>query len=100
MAALLQGGASTKGAGTRDDNPEAPYEQLPNASKPVEPTADHAPGEYAALVNKAKEEFKCGNLFEAVVRSVPLPVARWRPDSTAPRTQWPCGSRGARTSGG
>jgi len=27
---------------------------------------DHEPGEYATLVEKAKEEFKCGNLFEAV----------------------------------
>eukprot|EP00286_Rhodomonas_abbreviata_P007146 CAMPEP_0181335660 /NCGR_PEP_ID=MMETSP1101-20121128/26962_1 /TAXON_ID=46948 /ORGANISM="Rhodomonas abbreviata, Strain Caron Lab Isolate" /LENGTH=1086 /DNA_ID=CAMNT_0023445819 /DNA_START=67 /DNA_END=3327 /DNA_ORIENTATION=- len=27
---------------------------------------DHEPGEYAKLVEKAKEEFKCGNLFEAV----------------------------------
>ena len=27
---------------------------------------DHEKGEYAALVTKAKEEFKCGNLFEVV----------------------------------
>ncbi|KAJ1475201.1 ADC synthase [Baffinella frigidus] len=27
---------------------------------------DHQPGEYAKLVLKAKEEFKCGNLFEVV----------------------------------
>ena len=34
-------------------------------SKPEKPR-DHEPGEYAKLVEKAKEEFKCGNLFEAV----------------------------------
>lgn len=37
--------------------------QSPN--KP-EKTCDHAPGEYAAVVHKAKERFACGDLFEVV----------------------------------
>lgn len=31
-----------------------------------EKSGDHAPGEYAAVVNKAKERFACGDLFEVV----------------------------------
>ncbi len=30
------------------------------------PASDHAPGEYAALVRRAKESFACGDLFEVV----------------------------------
>ena len=30
------------------------------------PRSDHEPGEYARLVRKAKEKFKCGDLFEVV----------------------------------
>lgn len=31
------------------------------------PKRDHKPGEYAKSVERAKEEFKCGNLFECVL---------------------------------
>lgn len=37
--------------------------QFPNQP---ENECDHAPGEYAAVVNKAKERFACGDLFEVV----------------------------------
>lgn len=37
------------------------------ASSLPEKSADHAPGEYADLVNKAKERFACGDLFEVVL---------------------------------
>ncbi len=33
----------------------------------VEPSCDHATGEYAASVRRAKESFKCGDLFELVL---------------------------------
>jgi anthranilate synthase len=33
----------------------------------AERACDHAPGEYAAAVRKAKEAFKCGDLFEVVL---------------------------------
>lgn len=44
-------------------------EIIEEAFKPsdiVPPHGDHKPGEYAALVEKAKEKFKCGDLFEVV----------------------------------
>src|ERR1051325_2405753 len=34
---------------------------------PMPPESDHAPGEYAALVRRAKEAFARGDLFEVVV---------------------------------
>jgi anthranilate synthase len=34
--------------------------------KPVSKARDHAPGEFAQLVERAKEEFRVGNLFEVV----------------------------------
>ncbi|HEX3952849.1 MAG TPA: anthranilate synthase component I [Stellaceae bacterium] len=43
--------------------PAAPY-RLISAEKP--PESDHAPGEYAALVRRAKEAFVRGDLFEVV----------------------------------
>jgi len=35
-------------------------------AKDIPLRGDHQPGEYAALVNKAKERFQCGDLFELV----------------------------------
>src|SRR4029079_14963374 len=42
----------------------APYRAEP--SLPLPPESDHGPGEYAALVRRAKEAFKRGDLFEVV----------------------------------
>ena len=39
-----------------------PFQQ----SDRIPPRGDHAPGEYARLVEKAKESFKRGDLFEVV----------------------------------
>jgi anthranilate synthase len=44
--------------------PAAPYRA--QASEPLPPDSDHGPGEYAALVRKAKEAFVRGDLFEVV----------------------------------
>src|SRR3954463_1957404 len=44
---------------------EAPYR--PEIIGPLPPESDHAPGEYAALVRRAKEAFVRGDLFEVVV---------------------------------
>src|SRR4029077_20084850 len=44
--------------------PPAPYRLDPAASPP--PESDHGPGEYAALVRRAKEAFIRGDLFEVV----------------------------------
>jgi anthranilate synthase len=44
--------------------PPAPY-RLDSAAPPP-PDSDHGPGEYAALVRKAKEAFARGDLFEVV----------------------------------
>jgi anthranilate synthase len=59
-------GSSTKKAGPRDENPEAPFVPTADAGEGKEPVSDHKPGEYADLVRKAKGEFMCGNLFECV----------------------------------
>ena len=57
------GGKST--AGLPRATPEAVYRpDLAPATLPAE--SDHAPGEYPALVDKAKEAFKRGDLFEVV----------------------------------
>jgi len=55
-------GQSTRGLprGT----PPAPYRA--EAAEPMPPESDHGPGEYAALVRKAKEAFVRGDLFEVV----------------------------------
>ncbi|MCR9218626.1 MAG: anthranilate synthase [Alphaproteobacteria bacterium] len=42
--------------------PEAPFV----AAETTPGAGDHAPGEYAALVEVAKERFRCGDLFEVV----------------------------------
>jgi anthranilate synthase len=57
------GGKST--AGLQRATVDAPYrpERIP-ATLP--PESDHGPGEYAALVEKAKKAFVCGDLFEVV----------------------------------
>jgi anthranilate synthase len=57
-------GASTDGL-DRIGAP-APYRIAP-ASMMAEATCDHGPGEYAALVRRAKEAFVRGDLFEVVV---------------------------------
>jgi anthranilate synthase len=44
--------------------PPAPYRADPAA--PTPPESDHGPGEYAALVRRAKEAFVRGDLFEVV----------------------------------
>src|SRR6202035_1694237 len=44
--------------------PPAPYSAEPVL--PLPPDSDHGPGEYAALVRKAKESFVRGDLFEVV----------------------------------
>ena len=62
----IPGGGSTKAAGPRDENPEAPFVPTADAGENKQPTCDHKPGEYADLVRKAKKEFMCGNLFECV----------------------------------
>ena len=56
------GGRSTKGL-PRATSP-APYRLDPAAAPP--PESDHGPGEYAALVRRAKESFVRGDLFEVV----------------------------------
>lgn len=53
-------GLSTHGL-ARDGSFE-PWE----ASSQSQDTGDHLPGEYAALVEKAKQKFACGDLFEVV----------------------------------
>ncbi len=42
-----------------EETPFVPAEKTP-------PRGDHNPGEYAKLVEKAKESFRCGDLFEVV----------------------------------
>ena len=42
-----------------EEAPFAPSETVPSRG-------DHKPGEYAELVRNAKEQFRCGNLFEVV----------------------------------
>jgi anthranilate synthase len=54
------GGRST--AGLPREGQAAPYRPAP----PAEPATDHAPGEYAAGVELAKEAFRRGDLFEVV----------------------------------
>src|SRR4051794_35390182 len=56
------GGRST--AGLRRATAPAPYRAEP--SLPLPPESDHGPGEYAALVRRAKEAFMRGDLFEVV----------------------------------
>ena len=57
------GGHST--AGLPRATAEAPYRSEPVG--PLPPDSDHAPGEYADLVRRAKEAFVRGDLFEVVV---------------------------------
>ena len=57
------GGRST--AGLPRATAEAPYRSEP--AGPLPPESDHAPGEYADLVRRAKEAFVRGDLFEVVV---------------------------------
>ncbi|MGC2414856.1 MAG: anthranilate synthase component I, partial [Stellaceae bacterium] len=56
------GGRSTRGQPRA--TPPAPYRLDPAAPPP--PESDHGPGEYAALVRRAKEAFVRGDLFEVV----------------------------------
>ena len=58
------GGVST--SGLPRSTPPAPYASTREpAGRPLE--SDHGPGEYAALVERAKEAFVRGDLFEVVV---------------------------------
>ena len=43
-----------------------PAQYRVEAAEPIPPDSDHGPGEYAALVRKAKESFVRGDLFEVV----------------------------------
>ena len=45
-----------------------PYRHAAYPDTPI--CNDHAPGEYAAVVEKAREAFKCGDLFEVVLGQV------------------------------
>lgn len=54
------GGVSTEGLPR--DQPELPF----RPSDRIPPRGDHAPGEYARLVELAKESFRRGDLFEVV----------------------------------
>ena len=58
------GGKSSAGKGR--GNVAAPYLMADPAAPRVE-TCDHGPGEYAALVRRAKEAFARGDLFEVVL---------------------------------
>jgi len=51
-------------AGLPRATPPAPYR--PDRAAPPPPESDHGPGEYAALVRRAKEAFIRGDLFEVV----------------------------------
>src|SRR5207244_4580050 len=58
------GGVSTEGL-QRNTNPDPYRLDLSTALRPNE--SDHGPGEYAALVERARTAFARGDLFEAVV---------------------------------
>ena len=55
-------GAGFDTAGIARDSQAEPFQR----SDTVPPRADHEPGEYSRLVEKAKESFKRGDLFEVV----------------------------------
>ncbi|MCC5792979.1 MAG: anthranilate synthase component I [Legionellaceae bacterium] len=57
---FLYQGLSTQGLSRSGDY--APWESQTKEG----PDCDHAPGEYAALVEEAKQRFACGDLFEVV----------------------------------
>ena len=46
----------------------APYAAQPESA--ISRRRDHAPGSFAQKVDRAKEEFKVGNLFESVLSQV------------------------------
>ncbi|GBG32294.1 Anthranilate synthase anthranilate synthase component [Hondaea fermentalgiana] len=56
-------GSTESTVGLEREGEEAPF--VPQEGG--EPSRDHEPGEYAKSVEKAREEFKVGNLFEAVI---------------------------------
>ena len=67
QAALHRYEFTIAGRSTADlprDTEAAPYQ--PTLVTALPPESDHGPGEYAALVRKAKEAFVRGNLFEVV----------------------------------
>lgn len=59
------GGVSTRGLPR--STADAPFRP---ATAPVAPRCDHAPGEYAAMVERARAAFARGDLFEAVLGQV------------------------------
>jgi anthranilate synthase len=52
-------------AGLPRETDPAPYQAVPRGALP--PESDHAPGEYAAVVERARAAFARGDLFEAVL---------------------------------
>ncbi|PWY56206.1 anthranilate synthase component I [Legionella qingyii] len=54
-----------QGQTTKSFKREGVYAAYQSSNKP-EKVCDHLPGEYAQVVNKAKERFACGDLFEVV----------------------------------
>ncbi|QSB16378.1 anthranilate synthase component I [Natronosporangium hydrolyticum] len=80
-------GRTSEGARTTADAPFVPVESMPGEAR------DHQPGEYAALVDVAKEYFLRGDLFEVVpsqsfrqpCRRRPSELFRWlRDHNSAP----------------
>lgn len=68
-----QGGYSTRGLPR--DGAVRPYHSVKVPEKP----SDHVPGEFAALVETAKERFACGDLFEVVPSQTFYRACRERP---------------------
>ncbi len=66
-------GETTEGIGR--GGPDEPFRFAP----PGEAGSDHAPGDYAETVRKAKERFRAGDLFETVPG-----VDTWRPAAEPP----------------
>jgi len=72
-------GFSTKGlARGGTDEPFRPSERVP-------PRGDHEPGEYARLVEKAKESFRRGDLFEVVPGQMFFEACKSRPSEITRR---------------
>ncbi|TFF22843.1 anthranilate synthase [Jiella endophytica] len=76
---FAMGDASTEGL--EGGGAAAPFA----ASDAIPSRGDHQPGEYAELVRKAKEEFRCGNLFEVVPGQVFYQRAEHRPSEISRR---------------
>ncbi|MBO0663301.1 anthranilate synthase [Jiella sp. MQZ9-1] len=76
---FAKNGVTTEGlARGGSDAPFALSDRIP-------PRGDHQPGEYAELVRAAKEEFRCGNLFEVVPGQVFYERVEHRPSEISRR---------------